>query len=601
MKKILVCSCLCLISALPLAGRENGWVHFNNSSRIRAVYQTGDSRWIGTNGGLYIYDSLADDFIAKYLVGDQLNSSSIRTIEKRGDSLFVGTDEGLTLFYGTDAYTYRTEYNPVFNNVRSIDFSPTGHVCIGTYGRGAGMLFGDSLTVVTRRDSLLDDRVFAVLRMDDSTCFYATARGLCAFRDTLWESFRVGAGLPKGEVRDLMFTEDYAMYALVAGEGVFYFDGSRGRRISPRGLSAGRNIAAIALDERHVLWVAGSNGGIAKYEYGDWTELGASDPVVQNTHWQSVHAGSNGQVYFGSSDGFILSMGGDKVGKLSIPSTLPSNAIRASAEDSAGFRYLVAGPHFLSVSGAGGEFITEEIVGPVLSLAVAPGGELWCSTRWGLFRKTGGRFEELPVPTADRPPIFTAIRFDPYGQLWAGTDRGEIFKYDGLVWLRLGEKVDLMEGSIDRLEIDGDGTVWALAVRRGLFRFDGTSWINSLLQEFNDQALVDMAVDPSGRLVLAGRRGLWRYGRDRTWQPVSLPDLDKDLSLTRFCFDDQGRLYLGTSRGLLLVSGDSHKFFRPADGIGGTEVSSLMIDSGGLLWVGFLSEGLSLSPVDRLW
>ena len=112
---------------------------------------------------------------------------------------------------------------------------------------------------------------------------------------------------------------------------------------------------------------------------------------------------------------------------------------------------------------------------------------------------------------------------------------------------------------------------------------------------------MDMAVDRFGRLVLAGRKGLWRFERDQNWQPVSLPGLDKGMSLTRICFDNQGRMYLGTSRGLLLVNGDIHHFIRPVDGIGGTEVSSLMIDSGGFLWVGFRSEGLSLSPIDQLW
>ncbi len=600
-KKILY---VLILLALPTASAgedEILWTHFDNSSDVRAIYQSGDSLWIGTNGGLHIYDLLTGEFVAKHLIGPYLPDNSIRAIGGQGDSVLVGTDEGLSVFTGEGVCTHESNRSPSFGDIRGIDIESAGTICISTYGHGVSVIRDDILYVYTRLDSLLDDRAFAAFQMDDSTIFFATALGLCAFRDSLWESFRVGFGLPRGEVRDLLITEDYAMYALIAGQGVFYFDGARGKRISPRNLFQDGDISAIGLDPDQTLWAAGTSGRIAYYRYGQWISVAASDEMVGKVRWQCIHASRGGTIYFGSAEGLIVSIKEGAVDKIQIPSTLPSNNVRAFVEDSTGYRYVAVGSCLLSVSGEGGAFSIENHMGPLLAMTVSPVGEVWFSTRWGLYRIVDGRPREVPLLLSGNVPVILSIAFDSSGNLWVGTNLGEVLRFDGLVWLRMGESDELTGGVIDRIILDGTGHIWALSRQRGISRFKGNRWENYLLESFDGKPLADVTVDPSGELIVAGFERIWRYEEGGAWQRLALVPPRADLEFTRIRFDRRGRIYLGTSRGLVLHEERSTRLLPPQEGIAGEEVNALMIDKGGLLWVGFRKDGLSMIPADQLW
>ncbi len=587
--------------ALPLGDEEAPWTHLGNNSEIQAIYRHGDSLWIGTNGGLLIYDLIDGEFTAKYLIGPRLPSNSIYAITGRGDTVLVGTDRGLSVFTEKGVYHYEASLNPSLRDIRSIDFGPAGEICYGTRGHGAGIMQGDTIFVVTRIDSLLDDSVFGVIKMDDTTYYYATALGLCAFRDSLWVSFRAGAGLPKGEVRDLLLTEDFAMYALIPSKGVYYFDGVRGRRISPRGLFPYDEIAAIELDSEQALWAAGSYGRISRYRYGQWIEIGETDEEIETERWRCAYADDSGVIYFGSANGLIVWIREGEILKERIPSALPSNAALAAIEDSAGCRYVAVGSQLLSLPSEATSFELEAMVGPVLAMAISPSGELWCSNRWGVFRKDGRRFIEVPLDIRGETHVISSMVFEPNGYLWAGTDRGEVLKFDGRTWLRLGESDELTGGPIDRILRVGSGRVWALSQRSGISGFDGRRWEKFPLSWFNEQPLSDAAVDSAGRLFVAGWKGVWRYDRDSGWNLLELPPIGTDVNLTRIRFDHMGRTYVGTSEGLWLIGAGSVQYIQPQDGFEGRDVSVILLDSEGLIWIGFRKDGLSLIPMEQLW
>ncbi|MFH1755868.1 MAG: two-component regulator propeller domain-containing protein, partial [Candidatus Latescibacterota bacterium] len=468
------------------------WIHLNNKDDVRAIHRQGNSLWIGTNGGLLIYDLAGGMFVAEHLLGDDLPSSSIRAIAERGEKTFIGTDGGLVIVEDGRFDMYRSRNDSSLHDIRSIDFGHRGDICIGTYGHGAGMIRGGKLSMVTRADSLLDDRVYAVMQMDDITYYYATSYGVCAFKDSLWWNYRVGAGLPKGEVLDLILTQDYAMYALIAGGGVFYFNGTRGRNISSDGLFMDNEIAAIALEKDQTLWAAGSFGGIKKYHGGMWHSEVEADQETARARWRTAYAHPGSRVYFGSANGLIVSVGNKTMQKIVIPSSLPSNNIRVMAQDSTGRKYFAAAAHLVSMSGQKNDIIIEKLTGPVTAMTVSAQGKFYCSTRWGVFQKSGGRFEEIPLDLGGRVTVISSMACDRSGGLWLGTDRGEVLNYDGSLWLCLGESDELTGGEVTDLDQDGFGAMWALSPASGVSRFDGHSWTKFPREHFGGQSLCDM-------------------------------------------------------------------------------------------------------------
>jgi len=589
------------IAGAATAAGETRWIHLNNRDEVRTIFRRGNLLWLGTNGGLLLYDLENNGIAQEYILGENLPSSSIRAVASRDETVYIGTDAGLTMYEDGGFRLYRPPGNDTLEQIRSIDFGPEGDICIGTYGHGAGVIHQGELTMVTRVDSLLDDRVYAVIQMDDSTYYYATSYGVCAFKDSLWWNYRVGAGLPKGEALDLVVTVDYAMYALIAGAGIFFFDGSRGRRFSPRDLFLDDEIAAIALQEDQTLWAAGVFGRIQKCRSVHWEDAAKGDQEIARARWLSAYAHPGGGVYFGSAGGLVAAIEDGDVRKWNIPSSLPSNNIRAMVEDSTGRRYIAAAGDLISIAPEGESVRKEPLDGPVTAMAVSPGGELYCGTRWGLFRGISGRFEEIPIEHVGRAAVLTALCLDREGRLWLGTDEGEVLRYDGSLWLCLGERDELTGGQVDAIVQDGSGSIWALSPQTGVASFDGHHWKKFPLDLFGGRELAAIVIGEDGRPLVAGAVSLWRYAGGGTWSRLEIPELPVDISLTALCLDEAGRLYAGTSEGLLLIDGKSSSYIDPRTGLAGKNVSSLLLDHGGWLWVGFYGDGISYAEADALW
>jgi ligand-binding sensor domain-containing protein len=602
MKRTVMLALLLLSAACVwLSAEESRWIHLNNREEIRAIYRGGNSLWLGTNGGLLIYDLASDRIVEEHLIGDKLPSSSIRAIAGRGEAIYIGSDGGLTVVEDDRFLTYHSAASSSLRNIRSFDFGPDGDVCVGTYGHGAAVISQGELSMVTRADSLLDDRVYAVIQMDDTTYYYATSYGVCAFKDSLWWNFRVGAGLPKGEALDLILTADYAMYALISGGGVFYFDGSEGRRISPLDLFLDNEIAAIALEDDQTLWAAGRFGGIHKYRNGRWRSVGKADEDIAKASWISAYAHPRGGVYFGSAGGLIVTVDKGKVRKIKVPSSLPANSIHAMVEDSAGRKYVSTGRHLLSIPPEKNDIVEESLEGPVTAMTVSPQGEFYCSTRWGVFRKSDGRFEEIPLDHGGTVTVITTMAFDREGRLWLGTHTGEVLRHEGTMWLKLGERDELTGGEVTSIVQDGIGSVWAFSPQTGAARFEGHGWTQFPLDNFGGRALSAITVAGDGQPLVAGEDSLWRYDGGSVWKPLELPELESGVRFTALCCDEEGNAYAGTTEGLVLVNGKSSRYIRPQSGLAGKNVSSLLIDRDGWLWVGFRSDGISYTPADRLW
>ena len=81
-------------------------VHLRHIGDVRAICRVGDSLWVGTGGGMFIYDLGSDVMADRITLGKRLPSNSVRSISARGDSVFVGTDDGLSVFTPDSVYVF---------------------------------------------------------------------------------------------------------------------------------------------------------------------------------------------------------------------------------------------------------------------------------------------------------------------------------------------------------------------------------------------------------------------------------------------------------------------------------------------------------------
>ncbi|MDH3216509.1 MAG: hypothetical protein OEN01_09490 [Candidatus Krumholzibacteria bacterium] len=582
------------------------WTYFENNSDIRALYQKGETLWIGTNGGVVLLDLLSDEFVGKITAADSLPGNSVRVIQGRGRDVYVGTDDGLSILTGGKVTVYARSRNYVFSDIRSISFGTSGETYLGTYGHGVVVMKprssrGKRLERITRQDSLLDNKVFAVSEIATGRVYFATSLGLCAYRDSAWVGFQAGAGLPRGEVKQLIEVGGDRFYLLIAGRGVYRFNHSRAVRIRPPDAFEGEDVGAIALGRNGALWVAGRFGGIARYRNGAWTVYGEDDHAVMQARWRCAYAAPGGTVFFGSADGLIVAVEDGKTRKISVPSTLPSGHVGRICEGADGRTYVINERDLLSSSGDADDFTPEMGVGRVLAVATSPDGVPWASTRQGILHKEGDGWTIITVDIEPRTPLFVSLAFDDAGHLWAGTSAGEVYRFDGEIWVRYADRHQLSSGPIFALLVDRSQTLWALSRSGGAHRYEGFKWQHYPIARFDSLHIQSGALDATGKPVVVTERAIWRFDNDKGWSQI-LARAPSEIGRYRsVCFDKAGRMYLGTTWGLALAADNANRFVGARDGLRGKDVAALSIDSKGYLWVGFRDEGIARISLENLW
>ncbi|HXV14513.1 MAG TPA: hypothetical protein VEC56_09945 [Candidatus Krumholzibacteria bacterium] len=585
--------------------------HVGPTPEVRAIRHTGSVLWIGTAAGLYVVDIRNGGILSHVGAGEQLPSVSVRAIAAKGDSVFVGTDEGLSLFRRTDAGGLESSvFTPSspgrlsavpLTRIAGLGVGANGDVLLATSGRGAGVITKSGGYSITRRDSLLEDKVFAIVDRADGTRYFATSMGLCAqVNDTSFVSFQAGTGIPRGEVRELVPGERNSFYLRVANQGVFRFDGARAVEVdSPPGVRL-RDAASISVGDDGTLWVAG-DGWVFARRGGKWARVPVPTEDA-NARWRVVVADGVG-AFAGSSDGRVVALGRGGALRVTLPSGLPAPRVQSLAADGSGGAWFVCDGRLVRADALSRSVEVENGPRNVRAISVGPDGEVWTAGRWTVRRRTGSTWLDVHPDVIEADPAYTSLYVDEMGA-WVGTRSGALYRYDGSVWLRLARAPNTPE-SIAAIHSADEGA-WALTGGRLARSHDG-GWrrypgIDS------SAAVVDIARAPNGTWLAATETRMFVFEETkRAWVPAREWSSKTSAGLgplhgrmRAIAFDGQGRLLVGTTEGVALCAPSGVRWLTAADGLGGGEVADLAVD-GDRLWIGFAENGVSVISTRGLW
>jgi signal transduction histidine kinase/ligand-binding sensor domain-containing protein len=260
----------------------------------------------------------------------------------------------------------------------------------------------------------------------------------------------------------------------------------------------------------------------------------------------------------------------------------------------------------------------------VQALAQAADGQLWIATLGGVARYDGVRFRRVQGPDDGKgsaidvrrllagrdgsvwagSPYFPPLRFadglaapDPRARprtgvlAWAQDTSGRLWIADGQGLGRLGEPLAPpprgLEGRPTELDLHSDGTLW-VGTERGLFSVVADKVTRS-------------AAVPDGLAVSAlheDRRGvLWAGAGDRLISidgaRVHTTPLPPGWGPISGMADDEDGLWFGSPRGLGRFQANRLDLFAVADGLPENDVTAVLVDREGSLWVGTRNSGLS--------
>ena len=273
-------------------------------------------------------------------------------------------------------------------------------------------------------------------------------------------------------------------------------------------------------------------------------------------------------------------------------SGLPADKISAITQTDDGYLWLGTQNGLVRFDGL--EFKAVPITLPeargadVSGLDKARGGGVWFAVREGGFgRYDGRRFSAIEDPrwTGTSVAALQIVEAGD-GRVWTGTHMGL-----GR-WAKERPDETFFEeeiGNVLTLAEEPGGRVWIGTAERGVFyREEGRTG------EIADEELKTLNVygvvrDRSGEIWVGTNRGLRRYDAEGRWKELAIVD----LHITSLLVDSHGVLWVGTNgSGLGRYENGAVAFLTKVDGLGSDQVTTLFEDREGSVWVGTL-DGLN--------
>ena len=281
---------------------------------------------------------------------------------------------------------------------------------------------------------------------------------------------------------------------------------------------------------------------------------------------------------------------------------LPDNSVRAIYQDSDGLLWLCTREGICMYDGLHFKQLDDPtcplLDGLAMSLAEDPQHRLWFITTQGIgfYDLETGEVRTVHVNTSGGLVGAADIAVDRNGMVWFANE--DIFCWDPSREVLLDYSPIALFHS-NTVEADSNGSIWFLTTSGDLHRFNPIT--NSFEQihrgsgeRFSRQ---DLASDGAEHMLYSAPGGV-----------VLSTDIFTNVTST-FCQTEvgeirciiperEGRIWLGTDHGILLMDGDERLVFThdraDMQSIAGEDIWSMLIDRQGDLWAGMFYNGLSL-------
>jgi len=560
------------------------------SPNVRLTLEAADGTlWIGTNGGVASYDGQR---IVSYAGRGGALAATIWSgaIDRHG-VLWFGSDRGLVSWNGKEFRTFRRADGLADDYIYSILPASDGSIWLGSRGQGVtrctlepGGRLGNC-RIFTAADGLGHNSVRAIVEDPGGTLYFATrGGGLASFDGKRFTRLTVADGLPDDDLYALLLTRDgrELLIGSTSGVGICPLPAAHPCRLlrEANGL-ADDDIHSLFEDREGSLWI-GSEGGVSRLVRNDLWSYGEAEGLPDRQVY-ALAADGGGGIWVGTVEGLgHLTFGahGEPSSRLwrradGLPANWVWSVLRSRREElwvgtEEGLARLLPDGRFESLTTADG------LAGNyVVSLFEDRTGALWVGAIDGLSR----------------------IRFDPAGRRseirafapadGLGKERAYAIAEDaaGRLFIAHGEGLSYSDGERFRV-VEGDSGLDTASVRSLGQTADGTLWAGGYSR--------------LARLVSEPGTGLPRfvgYG--------AASGLADDLVLT-IADDRQGRLLLGTNRGVLVFDpaagggiGAVLARFDHASGAIASEVShssAFARDESGRSWFGFKGGVTSFPP-----
>ena len=226
----------------------------------------------------------------------------------------------------------------------------------------------------------------------------------------------------------------------------------------------------------------------------------------------------------------------------------------------------------------------------VTSLRQDKEGAIWIATDFGVSRYHNGHFTNYSNKDGLVSNAVRALDCGSDGTMWIGTSKGELYT---LIHGKLSKPTfsgPRPSSGISSLQFDREQALW-IATSDGLFRLkDGTMVRHTIAEGLSSNRTLLVHESPEGHLWVVTHTGLDLYERETS----TFRNVEQVASINAISSDREGNLWIGYySDGVARFRQGSFVTYTARDGLSDDQVTSLVEDGAGNIWIG-TSRGLDL-------
>ncbi|MBK8659006.1 MAG: hypothetical protein IPN22_09090 [Bacteroidetes bacterium] len=415
-------------------------------------------------------------------------------------------------------------------------------------------------------------------------------------------NYTTAQGLGSSSVNHIFQDSKGYIWLATQGGGASRFNGKTFKNFTRAQGLINNDVTCIAEDPSGHIWI-GTASGACRYNgtrfapYG--LQQGLSDGIVYD-----IHADAQNTVWLATNDAGILGLRANTIIRLDTTTGLPANETFTITEDKKGTLWMGLANGIVAYRNGK---ITDYTRHPAIqdktffSSLTDHSGTVWMgSTTGDLIRiLPNGQISAIALPPAYQNDFIGGIAEDSLHYLWLATDHG-ILKYGAETFTAFTEQQGLPSNTVQTIMADYENNIWAGTLNGGAIQFVSQAFTRYTEKEgLSSQNVTAVCQDKKNNTIFIGTAdGLYTLHENDFKKIDQLPPLTH-ANISSLAIDSNGLLWVAAQTGIFVVALQGNKYsvsktIKTLNGQAIISPQSILHDSRGNTWVATYGSGLLL-------
>lgn len=357
--------------------------------------------------------------------------------------------------------------------------------------------------------------------------------------------YNVDQGLPQSTVNDIFQgKQGYMWFATL--DGISKFDGTKFQNFSTEQGILHKSVRSIYQSVDSTVWIA-TDRGLNTYRKGVIASMDSTKGFLNEAPCWVITGDKNGAVWIGTVNKGLFKYSKGKFTNYTTADGLPDNTIRSLQTDAS--------------------------------------GNLWIGMKGAISFFDGKTFKNFSQKDGLSDAAIRTIKISSDGKVWFATTGDGVLIFQNNKFSKLTERDGLVHNIVYSMEIDGANNLW-FGTQDGVSKYDGRRFTNFTIKSGLSASIVLT-------IFKDAENNLWFGTRDGGVNKLTsekFVTFDESVGLVNnapyaIAENNNGEIFVGTGKGLSLISNGEIKNFTNDNGLPSNSITSLAKGSDGSIWI----------------